>query len=106
MAPEPAAYIDSEGSAEMLTDDIDRHSGIGRSNIAVLAPPWEPDTPESHDRECAISLLCGGLGRRGHRVTLFAAPGTTCSATVHEIVQPYRVHDVGAAAFETDYVAR
>jgi len=106
MAPEPAAYIDSEGSAEMLTDDIDRPSGIGRYNIAVLAPPWEPVTSESHDLECAISLLCGGLVRRGHRVTLFAAPGTTCSATVHEIVQPYRVHDVGAAAFETDYVDR
>jgi glycosyltransferase involved in cell wall biosynthesis len=90
----------------MLTNDIDRPSGRGHYNIAVLAPPWAPVSSESHDLERSISLLCGGLVRRGHRVTLFAAPGTTCSATVHEIVQPYHVREVGAAAFETDYVAR
>jgi glycosyltransferase involved in cell wall biosynthesis len=89
-----------------LTEDIDRRSSEGPFNIAVLAPPWAPITGESRDAELAIGLLCSGLLQRGHRVTLFAAPGTTCSAHVHEIVQPYTVREVGTAPFETDYVAR
>jgi glycosyltransferase involved in cell wall biosynthesis len=90
----------------MLTDDIGRHGSRGRYSIAMLAPPWAPVTSTSHEVERAIGMLCAGLMERGHRVTLFAAPGTRCSATVHEIVQPYGVSDVGATPFETDYVAR
>jgi glycosyltransferase involved in cell wall biosynthesis len=90
----------------MLTDDIDRHSGKGHYSIAMVAPPWAPITSESRDAERAIDLLCTGLVERGHRVTLFAAPETTSSATVHEIAQPYGVRDVGSAPFEIDYVAR
>jgi glycosyltransferase involved in cell wall biosynthesis len=90
----------------MLTDDIERHSSRGHYNIAMLAPPWAPITSESRDVERAIGLLCTGLTERGHRVTLFAAPGTTCSATVYEVVQPYGVREVGSAPFETDYLAR
>jgi len=90
----------------MSTDDIGRDSSRGHYSIAVLAPPWAPITSESRDVERAIGLLCAGLVERGHRVTLFAAPGTRCSATVHEIVQPYGLREVGSAPFETDYVAR
>jgi glycosyltransferase involved in cell wall biosynthesis len=90
----------------MLTDDIGRDSSRGHYSIAVLAPPWAPITSDSRDVENAIGLLCTGLVERGHRVTLFAAPGTKCSATVHEIAQPYGVREVGSAPFETDYVAR
>jgi glycosyltransferase involved in cell wall biosynthesis len=90
----------------MLTDGIDRHSSRGHYSIAMLAPPWAPITSKSRDVELAIGLLCTGLVQRGHRVTLFAAPGTKCSATVYEVVQPYGVRDVGSAPFETDYVAR
>jgi len=90
----------------MLTDDIDRRSSRDRLNIAVLAPPWAPVTPESRDVERAIGLLCGGLIERGHRVTLFGAPGTSCAATVHEVLQPYGVRELGSAPFQTDYVAR
>lgn len=89
----------------MLTDDIDRPSR-GPLNIGVLAPPWARVTPESHGVEGAIGLLCTGLVGRGHRVTLFAATGTSSGATVHEIEQPYGVRDLGSAAFETDYAAR
>ena len=70
----------------MSTDDIGRDSSRGHYSIAMLAPPWAPITSESRDVERAIGLLCAGLVERGHRVTLFAAPGTRCSATVHEIV--------------------
>ena len=90
----------------MLTDDIGRDSSRGHYSIAMLAPPWAPITSDSRDVESAIGLLCIGLVERGHRVTLFAAPGTKCSATVHEITQPYGVREVGSAPFETDYVAR
>ena len=90
----------------MSTDDIGRDSSRGHYSIAMLAPPWAPITSESRDVERAIGLLCAGLVERGHRVTLFAAPGTRCSATVHEIVQPYGLREVGSAPFETDYVAR
>jgi hypothetical protein len=62
----------------MLTDGIDRHSSRGRYSIAMLAPPWAPITSKSRDVELAIGLLCTGLVQRGHRVTLFAAPGTKC----------------------------
>lgn len=95
-----------KGSAEVFTEDIERDSSRGHYSIAMLAPPWAPITSESADVERAIGLLCAGLVERGHRVTLFAAPGTTCSATVHEIVQPYGVREVGSAPFETDYAAR
>jgi hypothetical protein len=90
----------------MLTEEIDRQSARGHYNIAMVAPPWAPIAPESRDVELAISLLSTGLVRGGHRVTLFAAPGSTCSATVNEVVQPYGVREVGSAPFETDYVAR
>src|SRR4029453_7320062 len=95
-----------KGSAEMFTEDIERDSSRGHYSIAMLAPPWAPITSESADVERAIGLLCTGLVVRGHRVTLFAAPGPTCSATVHEIVQPYGVRDVSSAPFETDYATR
>jgi glycosyltransferase involved in cell wall biosynthesis len=90
----------------MSTDDIDRHSSRGHYSIAMLAPPWAPITSQSRDVERAIGLLCSGLVERGHRVTLFAAPGTKCSATVHEIPQPHGVREVGSVPFEIDYVAR
>jgi glycosyltransferase involved in cell wall biosynthesis len=90
----------------MSTDDIGRRGSRGRYSIAMLAPPWAPVTSESHDVERAIGMLCTGLTERGHRVTLFAAPGTNCAATVHEIVQPYGVREVGSTPFETDYVVR
>jgi glycosyltransferase involved in cell wall biosynthesis len=95
-----------KGSTEMLTDDIGRDSSRGHYSIAMLAPPWAPITSGSRDVESAIGLLCTGLVKRGHRVTLFAAPGTKCSATVQEIAQPYGIREVGSAPFETDYVAR
>jgi glycosyltransferase involved in cell wall biosynthesis len=90
----------------MSTDDIDRHSSRGHYSIAMLAPPWAAITSQSRDVERAIGLLCSGLVERGHRVTLFAAPGTKCSATVHEIPQPHGVREVGSVPFEIDYVAR
>jgi glycosyltransferase involved in cell wall biosynthesis len=95
-----------EGREGMSTDDIDRHSSRGHYSIAMLAPPWAPITSQSRDVERAIGLLCSGLVERGHRVTLFAAPGTKCSATVHEIPQPHGVREVGSVPFEIDYVAR
>jgi glycosyltransferase involved in cell wall biosynthesis len=90
----------------MSPDDIGRRGSKGRYSIAMLAPPWAPVTSKSPDVERAIGMLCTGLMERGHRVTLFAAPGTSCAATVREIVQPYGVEEVGATPFETDYVAR
>ena len=57
-------------------------------NIAMLAPPWIPVPPPAYGGiEQVIELLAGELTRRGHRVTLFAAPGSRSPAAVHEILE-------------------
>ena len=82
----------------MLTHDIDRPSGRGHYNIAVLGPPWTPVSSESDDLECAISLLCGG--RRGHRVTLKSRP----EAAGRRLVQLYIIVDPGGRAPVSDQI--
>jgi len=44
-------------------------------NVAMLAPPWiRIPLPKYGGIEHVVALLCEGLVRLGHRVTLFAAP--------------------------------
>ena len=54
--------------------------------IAVIAPPWYPVPPNGYGGiEWVVSLLADGLTERGHKVTLFAPPG---SETEAELVPP------------------
>jgi glycosyltransferase involved in cell wall biosynthesis len=53
-----------------------------------------------------ISMLCDGLVRRGHDVTLFAAPGSTSSAQVHEVLPACHPDAIERALYEADHVAQ
>ena len=62
------------------------HTEPGRYRIAMLAPPWIPVPPSGYGGiESVIALLCRALVTRGHRVTLYAAPGSRSCA---EVVEP------------------
>lgn len=53
--------------------------------IAQLAPLWESVPPRAYGgTELVVHLLTEGLTARGHEVTLFAASGSTTSATLRE----------------------
>jgi glycosyltransferase involved in cell wall biosynthesis len=78
-----------------------------RYHIAMLAPPWIPVPPDGYGgTEQVIALLCEGLVGLGHRVTLFAAPGSRSSATVHEVLPESHPNQIGESLYESDHVAR
>ena len=80
----------------------------GRSlKIAVLAPPWLAVPPAGYGGiESVVAVLCDGLVRAGHDVTLFAAPGSRSSATVHPVLAECHPDEIGRALYEADHVAR
>ncbi|HET9075828.1 MAG TPA: glycosyltransferase family 4 protein [Acidimicrobiales bacterium] len=52
-------------------------------SVAVIAPPYLPVPPPGYGGiERVVSALVDGLARRGHQVTLVAAPGSTAPAKV------------------------
>src|SRR5947209_8188681 len=77
--------------------------------IGLLAPPWIPVPPFGYGGiEAFLALLARGLHQRGHRVTLFAAPGSRSEARVQTLLDrahPEEVERKGAL-FEVDHVAR
>jgi glycosyltransferase involved in cell wall biosynthesis len=76
-------------------------------NIAMLAPPWIPTPPEGYGGiEQVVELLCQGLVGLGHQVTLFAAPGSSSSAAVREVLPEYHPDEMGKSLYESDHVAR
>jgi glycosyltransferase involved in cell wall biosynthesis len=86
------------------TSRLDRNK---RYNIAMLAPPWIPIPPPGYGGiEHVVDLLCDGLVKLGHQVTLFAAPGSRSSATVHEVLPSSYPNDIGKSLYESDHVAR
>jgi glycosyltransferase involved in cell wall biosynthesis len=73
----------------------------------MLAPPWIRIPPPKYGGiEHVVALLCEGLVRLGHRVTLFAAPGSRSSATVHEVLPRSHPDEIGQSLYEADHVAR
>jgi len=74
--------------------------------IAMLAPPWIEIPPAGYGGiEQVVDLLCRELVQRGHSVTLFAAPGTSSSATVRPLLDRPHPDAIGAALYEADHVA-
>src|SRR5215207_10605894 len=98
--PSPAAGC---GGDRALT--ADRNGGPMR--IAMLAPPWIPvPAPAYGGIEEVIRLLCDGLTAHGHRVTLFAPPGSaSCAEVVHVLEEP-QPDEIEKAKHEVDHVAR
>jgi glycosyltransferase involved in cell wall biosynthesis len=76
-------------------------------NIAMVAPPWIRIPPPKYGGiEHVVALLCEGLVRLGHRVTLFAAPGSRSSATIHEVLPRSHPDQIGQSLYEADHVSR
>ena len=75
--------------------------------IAMLAPPWIPvPAPGYGGIEAVVEALTAELVRRGHEVTLFAAPGSTSTAAVQTLLAGPHPDEIGAAQYEADHVAR
>lgn len=84
-----------------------RSTGGRQLRLAVLAPPWIPVPPEGYGGvEAVVAMLCDGLVRRGHDVTLFAAPGSRSSATVREVLPRCYPDEIERSLYEVDHVAR
>jgi glycosyltransferase involved in cell wall biosynthesis len=74
--------------------------------IAMLAPPWIPiPPPEYGGVEQVVDLVCAELGRRGHEVTLFAAPGSRSPADVQPVLEEPHPDEMQLAIYESDHVA-
>src|SRR5581483_4619773 len=82
-------------------------TGGDRLRIAVIAPPWIPVPPPGYGGiEAVLDLLCAALVRRGHDVTLFAAPGSRSPATVITPLEQTHPDEIERALYEADHVAR
>ncbi len=81
--------------------------GPARLRIAMLAPPWIPVPPPGYGGiEAVLDLLCAALVRRGHEVTLFAAPGSRSPATVITPLAAAHPDQIERSLHEADHVAR
>jgi glycosyltransferase involved in cell wall biosynthesis len=97
-----------------LTPTIPRHPAPERwavstrpLRIAMLAPPWIPVPPPGYGGiEAVVDLVARELVRRGHTVTLFAAPGSRSEAEVIEVLERAHPDEIGNALYEADHVAR
>jgi glycosyltransferase involved in cell wall biosynthesis len=73
----------------------------------MLAPPWIPiPAPGYGGIEAVVEVLTGELVRLGHEVKLFAAPGSRSEAAVIPLLEAPHPHEIGAAEYEADHVAR
>jgi glycosyltransferase involved in cell wall biosynthesis len=73
----------------------------------MLAPPWVPTPPPGYGGiELVVGFLTEGLVRRGHDVTLFAAPESRSSATVREVLPHGHPDEMERSLYEVDHVAR
>ena len=78
-----------------------------RLRIALLAPPWIPVPPPGYGGiERVIADLAGGLVRRGHDVSLLAAPGSESAAEVVTLLERDYAEKIGGTMVDVDHVAR
>ena len=72
----------------------------------MLAPPWIPVPPPDYGGvEQVVDLVCAELERRGHEVTLFAAPGSRSPADVEHVLEEPHPDEMQLAIYESDHVA-
>jgi glycosyltransferase involved in cell wall biosynthesis len=77
-----------------------------RLRIAMLAPPWITIPPSGYGGiELVIAELAGGLVRRGHDVTLMAAPGSKSTARVMPLLERAHPERIGDAMVDADHVS-
>jgi glycosyltransferase involved in cell wall biosynthesis len=84
-----------------------RSGAAGPLRIAMLAPPWIPVPPPGYGGiEAVVDQITRELVRRGHQVTLFAAPGSRSAAEVVELLERNHPDEIERALYEADHVAR
>jgi glycosyltransferase involved in cell wall biosynthesis len=108
MTSEPVITSSAAMNASSLPVRLVRPAGTGRAprRIAVLAPPWIPVPPPGYGGiEAVVKLLCDALVRRGHEVTLFAAPGSRSAARVCPLLEDAHPGEIGSSLYESDHVA-
>lgn len=72
----------------------------------MLAPPWIAiPAPGYGGIEAVVESLCEQLTKRGHDVTLFAAPGSRSPATVRSPLDAPHPEAIGCSLYEADHVA-
>jgi glycosyltransferase involved in cell wall biosynthesis len=72
----------------------------------MLAPPWIPVPPPGYGGiEQVVELLSAELVRRGHEVTLFAAPGSDSPASIETPLDSSHPDEIQMAIYEADHVA-
>jgi glycosyltransferase involved in cell wall biosynthesis len=75
--------------------------------VAMLAPPWiRVPAPGYGGIEEVVRLLSEELVARGHRVTLFAPPGSDTPAELSPVLDREHPDSIQLAPVEADHVAR
>lgn len=75
--------------------------------IAMLAPPWIAVPPPGYGGvEWVVSALTEALIARGHRVTLFCAPGSASAADVVTLLDEVHDDEIERSLYECDHVSR
>lgn len=73
----------------------------------MLAPPWIAVPPPAYGGiESVVALLTDELVRRGHDVTLYAAPGSRSIAEVRSLLEDPHPEAIERALYEADHVAQ
>lgn len=74
--------------------------------IGVLAPPWLPVPPTAYGgTELVLDVLCRGLERRGHEVTLFTTADSTCPVTRKWLFEASDPERMGSSVLELRHAA-
>ena len=73
----------------------------------MIAPPWIRLPPPAYGGiEQVVTLLADGLVKSGHRVTLFAPPGSESPAEVRSPLAAEHPDEIQFSMWEVDHVAR
>jgi glycosyltransferase involved in cell wall biosynthesis len=108
MRSEPVAVPSGASHASSSPIRLLLSAGIGARalRVAVLVPPWLAVPPPGYGGiEAVVELLCEALVRRGHEVTLFAAPGSCSAARMHPLLDAGHPGAIGLSLHESDHVA-
>ena len=82
-----------------------RHNGVAFADRGVGAAVDPRATRRLRGIEAVVELLCDALVRRGHDVTLLAAPGSRSIAHVQTLLEEPHPDTIGSALHESDHVA-
>jgi glycosyltransferase involved in cell wall biosynthesis len=114
VSPAPLSGVRSQpplqtrfGHAGRSPSNADDRESASALRIAMLAPPWISTPSTGYGGvEAVVSTLTDSLVRRGHDVTLFAAPGSVSLAEVVTLLDTPHPDEIERALYEVDHVAQ